>query len=60
MEGDSHRYRERTRVTSRVEPSAFSSSCQTHVVSGKVAQVIECGGARECTAMPCVPSKLIP
>ncbi len=41
MDGDSQRYRERTRLMSRVDPSGFASSCQAHVVSPGVSQIIE-------------------
>ena len=41
MDGESHLYRERTRVISRVDPSEFASSCQVHVVSPGVPQIME-------------------
>ena len=41
MDGDNQRYRERTLVMSRVDPSGLVSSCQAHVVSPGVPQIME-------------------
>jgi hypothetical protein len=47
MEGDNHRYRDRTRVMSRVDPSEWGSSCHAHVVSPAVPQTMERGASME-------------
>ena len=47
MEGDNHRYRDRTRVMSRVDPSEWGLSCHAHVVSPAVPQTMERGASME-------------
>jgi hypothetical protein len=59
IDGDNHRYRDRTRVMSRVDEPESASSCHAHVVSPGVPQTIERGGSMECTRIPCLPSGLI-
>jgi hypothetical protein len=47
MDRDNHRYRDRTRVMSRVDPSAWASSCHAQVVSPGVPQTMERGASME-------------
>jgi hypothetical protein len=47
MDGDIHRYRDRTRVMSRVDPSEWGSSCHADVVSSGVPQTMDRGASME-------------